>query len=251
MFTLKDLAMENDESTYQKAFLLYKANSIKGYKEDDYSISAKVQGTKTYETHIKKTDYEKGNCTCYMGQNNYICKHMLALAIYHILKHDPNQKIEETIINTEEAINVVHQIRELSEEDKLLWKDSIKKAFTYIKGYTGTSKTWFAYQNKLDAGARTIRHAASILPLCHQSAILLISLALRLDKKLSTGGIDDSNGTIGISIEYIVETLINFTWEDKTISKEFKKLNDQNTCFDWEEPLLRIYKDECGNIPPL
>lgn len=64
---------------------------------------------------------------------------------------------------------------------------------------------------------------------------------LRLDKRLCTGGVDDSNGTVGGFMYEVVEMLEEYAKIDPKCIKAFKKLCGQSTCFGWEEPLVKIF----------
>ncbi len=61
---------------------------------------------------------------------------------------------------------------------------------------------------------------------------------LKLDKKLISGGVDDSDGTVGSFIEDVVEVLKQYAQLDPGCIKVFQVLRDRETCFGWEEPLL-------------
>ena len=110
----------------------------------------------------------------------------------------------------------------------------------YIKPYTGPSRTWFAYQDSLMEGCNRLSALVSKLPVSRQTADLLVSLLLRLDKKLSLGGVDDSDGTVGGFIEEVVEVLKDFARLDSACIKSFEKLTGQQTCFGWEESLVAM-----------
>jgi len=80
----------------------------------------------------------------------------------------------------------------------------------------------------------------SDLPVSEQTAKLLVDLLLRLDKKLCTGGVDDSDGTVGGFVEEVVFLLQEYAKLDQKCVTAFKKLRDKKTCFGWEEPLVKI-----------
>ena len=67
-------------------------------------------------------------------------------------------------------------------------------------------------------------------------------LLLRLDKKLCTGGVDDSDGEVGGFIEEVVEVLQEFAKLDPSCVNAFDKLKNRETCFGWEKPLLKLFK---------
>ena len=73
-----------------------------------------------------------------------------------------------------------------------------------------------------------------------QISDLLVELLLRLDKKLCTGGVDDSDGTVGGFIEETVQVLKEYVKLDSACVKAFSELEGKETCFGWEESLLDI-----------
>src|SRR5260221_5321809 len=127
-------------------------------------------------------------------------------------------------------------------DDKILssTKKLITEALRYIKPYTGPSRTWFAYQNSLSEGCNRLSAIVSNLPVSIQTAELMIDLLLRLDRKLSMGGVDDSDGTVGGFIEETVDALQQFAKLDPRCIKSFNTLKNRDTSFGWEKPLLTI-----------
>jgi hypothetical protein len=71
-----------------------------------------------------------------------------------------------------------------------------------------------------------------------------VNILLRLDKKLLRGGVDDSNGTVGGFMYELVEVLKEYVDLDSECIKTFKKLCGIETCFDWNEELVRIYDEK-------
>lgn len=65
-------------------------------------------------------------------------------------------------------------------------------------------------------------------------------MLLRLDKKLCTGGVDDSDGAVGGFMEETVSILEEFAKLDPSCIKVFQKLKGRDTCFGWEEPLTEL-----------
>lgn len=106
----------------------------------------------------------------------------------------------------------------------------------YIKPYTGPSRTWFLYQNSLSEGCDRLGGIVSELPVDVRTAKLIVDMLLRLDDKLCSGGVDDSDGTVGLFIEDTVQVLKEFVRLDPACVKSFSVLRDRETCFGWEEP---------------
>jgi len=84
----------------------------------------------------------------------------------------------------------------------------------------------------------------SNLPVNKQSAEILVKLLLRLDRKLRVGGVDDSNGIVGGFMNEVVSALEEFAQIDPYCIKAFKSLAGIRTCFEWNEPLVRILDEK-------
>lgn len=110
----------------------------------------------------------------------------------------------------------------------------------YIKPYHGPSRLWFSYQNSLSEGCNRLAKVVSELPISKQTADLLVNVMLRMDKKLTDGGVDDSDGTVDSFIEELVGLMCEFIRLQPECVKSIEKLRNQSTCFDWEEPLLNL-----------
>jgi hypothetical protein len=84
----------------------------------------------------------------------------------------------------------------------------------------------------------------SALPVNKQSAEILVKLLLRLDRKLRIGGVDDSNGIVGGFMTQVVEMLEKYARTAPDCINAFKALIGIGfTCFNWEEPLVRIWHE--------
>jgi len=68
----------------------------------------------------------------------------------------------------------------------------------------------------------------------------LVKLLLWLDRKLRVGGVDDSNSIVGGFMTQVVEMLEEYTRIDPDCIKAFEALAGQETCFEWNEPFVRI-----------
>ncbi len=68
-------------------------------------------------------------------------------------------------------------------------------------------------------------------------------MILRIDDKLCRGGVDDSDGTVGGFIEETVNMLEEYAKLDMNCVRAFNELKDKETCFGWEEPLLKLVKN--------
>lgn len=75
------------------------------------------------------------------------------------------------------------------------------------------------------------------------NAELLVDLLLRLDTKLCTGGVDDSDGTVENFMEAVVGVLLEYARLEPVCAEAFRALQWKSTCFGWEEPLVKLLQE--------
>ena len=240
-YNLDKIKFATDEPTFERAVGLYEGGKVTQFKKELNGFSAIVLGTKLYKVYVDGKHYDQGDCECYLGQNNTLCKHMVAVAIYAVIKGKSLSKEEKEFISTPVCSD---RIGELSKEELAETKKSITSEMRYIKSYTGPSRNWFAYQDSLMEGCNRLAAIVSKLPVSEQTTKLLINMLLRLDKKLCTGGVDDSDGTVGEFIYETVDILQEYAKLDPSCINAFEKLCGQSTCFDWEESLVRMFDEQ-------
>lgn len=236
-YDLDKIKFATDSPTFEKAVALYESGKVTQFKEGIRSYSAVVFGTKPYRVSIETQHYDYGHCTCYLGQNDTLCKHMVALALYVVMAGKPLTDEDKKLVNTPICSG---ELKKLNKEELTPIKNSITVAIRYIKPYTGSSRTWFAYQNSLQEGCNRLSAIVSDLPVSEQTAQLLVDLLLRLDKKLISGGVDDSDGTVGGFIQETVEVLKQYAELEPECALTFRQLQNRETCFGWEESLLEL-----------
>jgi hypothetical protein len=239
-FDLDKIKFATDGPTFEKAVGLYESGKVTQFEEGIGSYSAVVLGTKPYRVSVEARRYDYGHCECYLGQNNTLCKHMVALAIYAVKNGNPLTDEDKRQIS---QVTCSGRLGELSKTELSKMKKEITNAMKYIKPYSGPSRIWFSYQNSLSEGCNRLSKIVSELPISEQTTKLLIDMLLRLDKKLSYGGVDDSDGTVGGFMEEVVQMLKEYAKLDPVCVKAFQELKDKETCFDWEDPLLELIKN--------
>ena len=240
-YNLDKIKFATDEPTFERAIGLYEGEKVTKFKKELNGFSAIVLGTKSYKVYVDGKHYDQGDCECYLGQNNTLCKHMVAVAIYAVMKGKSLSKEEKEFISTPMCSN---RVGELSKEKLAETKKSITSEMKYIKSYVGPSRNWFAYQDLLMEGCNRLAAIVSKLPVSEQTTKLLINMLLRLDKKLCTGGVDDSDGTVSEFIYETVDILREYAELDPSCINAFEKLCGQSTCFDWEESLVKILDEQ-------
>ncbi len=240
-YNLDKIKFATDPATFERAVGLYEKEKIIRFKKELNGFFATVIGTKSYSVYVTKTHFDRGDCNCYLGQKEVLCKHMVAVAIHACLNGEPLKDEDKEIIDNPECSD---KLGELSKEELSVVKKGITSAMRYVKGYIGPSRTWFAYQGSLDEGCARLSKLVTDLPVSLQTAKLLVAMLLRLDKKLCTGGVDDSNGTVGGFMQETVSVLEEYAKLDSNCIKAFDKLCGQSTCFEWEESLVRILDEQ-------
>ena len=237
-YDINKIKFATDEATFQRAVGLYESGKVTEVEEAFGDFTAVVLGTKPYRVSVSGRRYQDADCTCYLGKKGTLCKHAVALALHAVMDGQPLSKEEKQ--QTSEV--------KCSDKRELLTKNAlaeVKKLITesmrYIKPYRGPSKTWFANQDSLQEGCNRLRAIVSDLPVNRQTAEILVKLLLRLDKKLTIGGVDDSNGIVWPFMSEIVQLLIEYARIDLDCIHAFRSLLGIGiTSFEWEEPLVRI-----------
>jgi len=236
-YDLDKIKYATDGPTWEKAVGLYQKGKVTEFKELLNGFSAVVLGSSPYQVFISSKNYDRGDCECYLGQNDTLCKHMVAVAICAV-------KNEQTLTEEEKKqhnqVICSGKIGQLGEMELVEIKKSINLSLRYIKSYSGPSRTWFAYQDSLTEGCNRLATIVSKLPVNIETSKIVMDLLLRLDKKLCEGGVDDSDGTTGGFMEETVVLLGQFAKVEPSCIKTFKILLDKKTCFGWEEPLVKI-----------
>jgi len=237
-YDLNKIKFATDEATFKRAVSLYESGKVTEVEELGGYYSAVVLGTEPYHVSVSARNYKHGHCTCYLGQKDTLCKHMVALALYAVMDGRPLKDKDRQFSHHVECSRR-HEV--LSKEGLATVKKSITESMRYIKPYRGPSRTWFANQDSLREGCNRLSVIVSDLPVNEQAAAILVKLLLRLDKKLRIGGVDDSNGIVGGFMTEVVEMLEKYAQLDPDCINAFESLVGIGiTCFQWEEPLVRI-----------
>jgi hypothetical protein len=236
-YDLEKIKFSIDEGTWGRAVDLYEGGKIRNFKDYPQGYDAIVSGTHDYQVFVSAKKYDIGSCTCYLGQNETLCKHMVALAIKAIVG-SRRLTSEEKILDNKVVCSGIKG--KLSKTDLMSTKKEITSALRYIKPYNGPSRIWFQYQDSLIEGCNRLAKIVSGLPVSSKTAKLLIDLLLRLDRKLSTGGVDDSDGTVGNFIDDVVGILKKYVSLEPDCKQTFQVLKNKKTCFGWEDPLLKM-----------
>lgn len=239
LYDLNTIKYAVDDGMWKRAIALYEGGKITDFKEMVNGYTARVLGGSPYRVSVSNKSVDRGDCDCYMGQQDELCKHMIAVAVYAVCCGRPLTSEEKRHVSEPVYSGIVGN---MTEEEMKEVKKNIGAGVRCIRAYEGPSRTWFAYQNKLDEGCARIATAVATVPANAKTAKLLIDTLLKLDTKLATGGVDDSDGTVGHCMSGIVEVLLSFADADPKCIKVFKVLEGKEACFEWKEPLVRRMK---------
>ena len=234
-YDLDKIRFATDKPTFDKAVDLYESGKVTEFKTEMDGFSAIVEGGNPYIVRVSARRSDEGDCDCYLGQENTLCKHMVATAIMAVMG---GEKLTDKDKQTIDAPVSSGRLGELSKEEISDVKKSISEALKYIKSYNGSSKTWFAYQDSLSEGCNRLSAIVSELPVGKQTADILIKTLLKIDDKICRGGVDDSDGTVGGFMEETVKVLKEYAELEPKCVKSFSLLKNRETCVGWEEPLL-------------
>lgn len=239
-YNLEKIKFATDTPTWQRAVDLYEKNKVTDFTADHGGYYAIVLGGSPYHVVVSDRSYNQGNCDCYLGQRDELCKHMVAVAIKavlggRLLTAQEKQQQNELSCSGRKGV--------LDKEELANVKKSITSALRYIKPYVGSSRTWFANQNSLEEGCNRLAAIFSKLPISKQTAELVIKSLLRIEKKFNSG-IDDSNGIVGGFMMEVVEMLKEYVKLAPECLDVFSLLCNQSTCFGWESQLVRMYDEK-------
>ena len=230
-FTITDIQLGVGDHEFKKGLALYEKSAVHGVKADFCGWSAIVSGTHEYLVNVDMSSYDRGNCDCYIGQKDELCKHMIALAIALVHKYRPSDT--EMITQPLDQAVCSGEVRDITVEELGRAKEEISEAMSFIKSYNGPSSKWFQYQDDLIKGSRLILFTLAKIPVCKDSVKLCIDVLKMLDKKVLRG-VDDSDGTVGDTMCQIVEVLNLFVSFDNGLKDYIKEKLPKGESFDWE-----------------
>jgi hypothetical protein len=219
-FTLEKVKFGTDKATFEKAAELYKNGKVTQVKEGIRSYFAVVLGTKSYNVSVEARNFRFADCTCYLGQKDVLCKHAVALAICAALGGEPLPDKDMMHVSIPSCSGI---LRRPSPEEVADFKKSVTDAMRYIMPYRGPSRTWFSYQNSLQEGCNRLSAIVAALPVDALTAGLLANILQRLHRKLTTGGVDDSDGIVGDFIGDTVSVLQEYTKLDPSCQEALTK----------------------------
>lgn len=223
-FTYRDVRYSVDDALFSRALKLFTGKKIVDFRHDLAGYSAKVLGTQSYTVHVAQRAVDYGLCDCYMGKNDILCKHMIAVGLEVLHRTGKIGSDGKPCENPPSSL----------EERKALVTAGLRK----ITAYDGPSSTWFAYQAKLDVGAAMMYEAIQGVEPSVENANFLWDIVKRVDRKLA-GGVDDSNGTVWPVASEAVRLLAGWSRDSAEIRALAIRLAKTKTSAGFHEELDR------------
>lgn len=230
-YTIADIQVDVGDHEFKKGMDLYRRGAVGNVRQEFFGWRADVRGTQLYSASVEASAFDRGDCSCYLGQNDQLCKHMIALAIAVVHMHRPENA--KPIAHPLDQAVCSGEVRDIAPEEAQKIKRNITAAMRHIKSYNGPSRVWFQYQDELTKGCRLILLSLAELPICEKSVDIVIDVLKRLDRKLA-GAVDDSDGTVGDAMQEIVELLNLFSDIHPAIIPYVQKNLPEGEMFDWE-----------------
>ena len=143
---LDKIKFATDAPTWGRALALYENGKITNFKSDKVGYSATVHGGHQYHVFVSAHRYDEGSCNCYLGQNDTLCKHMVAVALYAMKGGDPLNDKEKQLLSAPVCSG---KLGKLGNKEVKAVTAAMSGAMRYIKPYNGPSRIWFAYQGSL------------------------------------------------------------------------------------------------------
>jgi len=239
-YDLNKIKFATDEATFKRAVGLYESGKVTEVEEFGSDFTAVVLGTKPYRVSVSGRNYKRGHCTCYLGERDMLCKHMVALALHAVMYGKPLSDKDKELSYQVECSK---RLGMLSKEELAALKKAITESMQYIKPYRGPSRTWFANQDSLQEGCNRLSAVISDLPINRQVTDILVKLLLRLERKLAVGGVDDSNGIVGKFVGELIALLEEFAKIDPSCIDVFEQLCEREDYFGWKESLIELFDE--------
>ena len=228
-FTYAKIKYSASKSIFGRAVKLFESGKVGSINESGPYYSAMVQGTKPYSVSVSTNRIDDADCTCYMGQNDRLCKHVLALALAVLS--------QAGMLNDTKKTEKITDLKEI--------KKHVNEGMKRIKPYRGPSKIWFRYQRDLLTGCGIIEEAVANLSSTKENAKYLWNVIKRLDRKLYNG-VDDSDGTVGGCAYHLVDLLAGYTINNPKLFLQTNSFCSQTTHFDFNLSLENLIDKRRG-----
>lgn len=219
-------------TAFDRGEAYFAAGAVGRLRAQEDKVSAKVEGTETYQVELRDEDGElAGDCTCPRAGDGYFCKHCVAVGLAWLSehgpasmpadgadrnpskakRHDPWKDIQQ-YLETQPTESLVELLLDVAQRDDRLFQSLLLKA----ERTQGGNNAETAFRQAIDDAVRirgfidwrevgtyagNIDQVADSLAelLQPDSAALLVGLAEHAIEKIENvlEQIDDSNGKIG------------------------------------------------------
>lgn len=87
-YTMEDLKKADDPIIFTRANAIFEEGRVDRLRPLYNGYAASVRGTQTYEVELSPRRVDEGSCTCPMGREEKLCKHIIAVAVAVINQND-------------------------------------------------------------------------------------------------------------------------------------------------------------------
>ncbi len=98
-YNLDKIKFATGSPVWERGVDLYERGKITQFEDRETNFSATVLGGNPYGVWVSTEKFDVGDCTCYLGQNDELCKHMVALAIRAVTGGRPLSDEEKKMVN--------------------------------------------------------------------------------------------------------------------------------------------------------
>ena len=218
-------------TAYQRGEEYFSIGAVSRLRAQDNKVSAKVEGTETYQVELRDKDGElAGDCTCPRAGDGYFCKHCVAVGLAWLSEHgsaslpadgtgkqtakakrrDPWKDIRH-YLETQPIAALIECLLDVAQRDDRLFQSLLLKA-ERTQGGGNAEKAFqraiedavqirgFIDWREVGTYAGNIDQIAdSLTELLPDSAAMLVGLAEHAIEKVENAleQIDDSNGEVG------------------------------------------------------
>ncbi len=204
-YNITDIRISVWDHEFSKGMQLYEGYKVTDIEETLHGWHAKVAWTHMYSVVVDAKSFDRGFCDCYLGERDELCKHMIALAIAATKMSGKWEDIHEG--QDMEYASCSWEIRDMTDDEVRDIQVGIREGMKLIRSYDGPSSTWWTYQSNLQKWSRLILLTLSNVTISEQGVDLCLKTLKKLDTKLCTGGVDDSDGTVWGMMDQIMEIL--------------------------------------------
>lgn len=84
-YDLDKIRFAADRPTFERAIKLYEEGKVTAFRKAPGGHESVVLGSHPYRVSISDQRSDEGNCECYLGRQDVLCKHIVATALMLVM----------------------------------------------------------------------------------------------------------------------------------------------------------------------